>query len=380
MTVFPTGKLWIERLRMRKFLAEKDFILQLIRLGIGHDSPEGLSIPEQVNWKSIKSFSRKHGLAAIISDGIDILVENNPESMPPESFMTWLAEEVLKHYDCRYEFYKRSLADLASFYQQHGFKMMVLKGYVCSLDWPVPSHRPCGDMDIWLFGKYKEADRVLEKEKGIKVDKSRHHHTVFSWRSYVVENHFDFLNLHHHKSNVELEKTLKELGQDDSHTLDIYGQKVYIPSTDLHALFLIRHASTHFAAREMSLRVLLDWGFFVKAHTHEIDWQWLESVIDRFGMNVIYRAFNAVCVEDFGFDASIFPAIQCDQDIRERVINEIVSPEFYEKEPKNLFLRLSFKIRRWRANRWKHEMCYKEGMRSALGFIVIGHLLKPKSI
>lgn len=67
--------------------------------------------------------------------------------------------------------------------------MMVLKGYACSLDWPKPVHRPCGDIDIWQFGKQKDADAALEAEKPVqvvqkgqefKVDSSHHHHTVLS--------------------------------------------------------------------------------------------------------------------------------------------------------------------------------------------------------
>lgn len=48
--------------------------------------------------------------------------------------------------------YLQAVASLAGFYNAHGYKMMVLKGYACSLNWPRPEHRPCGDIDIWLFG------------------------------------------------------------------------------------------------------------------------------------------------------------------------------------------------------------------------------------
>ena len=54
--------------------------------------------------------------------------------------------------------------------------MMVLKGYACSLDWPQPAHRSLGDMDIRLFGRSREADRILKQEKGIQADRSDHHY------------------------------------------------------------------------------------------------------------------------------------------------------------------------------------------------------------
>lgn len=76
---------------------------------------------------------------------------------------------------------KRVLADLAGFYAAHGIDLMLLKGYGMSLNYPIPNHRPCGDLDIWLYGRQKEADALLHKERDIAIDKDKHHHTVFVW-------------------------------------------------------------------------------------------------------------------------------------------------------------------------------------------------------
>lgn len=77
--------------------------------------------------------------------------------------------EVMQNYEVRYQEYEKAISSLAGFYNQHGFKMMVLKGYACSLDWPNPKHRPCGDIDIWQFGKQAEADRLITRELGVKI-------------------------------------------------------------------------------------------------------------------------------------------------------------------------------------------------------------------
>lgn len=146
--------------------------------------------------------------------------------------------------------------------------MMVLKGYACSLDWPKPNHRPCGDIDIWQFGDYKEADAILSSEKGIKIDDLHEHHTIFNWRDFTVENHYDFIDVQHRKSSPVLEMILKELGKDVTHYVELNDtstgtiSKVYLPSPNLHALFLLRHCMEHFASTELTLRQLLDWAFF----------------------------------------------------------------------------------------------------------------------
>lgn len=39
--------------------------------------------------------------------------------------------------------------------------MMVLKGYGLGKNYPAPNHRPCGDIDIWNFGRQEEVDALI---------------------------------------------------------------------------------------------------------------------------------------------------------------------------------------------------------------------------
>lgn len=352
----------------------KDSFLAYVRMGIGHDSYPNSTID---SWNQIKALADAQGLSAILVDGIERLLEDR---RPPKMVLLQWIGEVLQNYETRYKQYQDAISSLAAFYNQHGFKMMVLKGYGLGLNYPKPNHRPCGDIDIWLFGQQKEADALLAKECGIDIDNEHHHHTVFEWKGFSVENHYDFLNVHHHKSNVEMEKILKDLGQDDSHYVEIGGNKVYLPSANLHALFMLRHAMSNFASTGFNLRQLLDWGFFAEKHRTEIDWKWLEKQLEYFGMKKLYDIFNAICVGDLGFDVDIFPKVQFDPMLKDRVLNDILSPEFNEKEKGGFFSRAIFKYRRWKANAWKHELCFSESLWSAFWSGVKSHILKPSSI
>ena len=363
---------------MRQTNIIEDF-LTLVRLGIGTRSTEylGNQSSGDVDWDSIEALAARHGLSAIMIDGVEKLPE---QKKPPKAVLLQWIGDTFQSYEHRYEAYKKAIAKLAGFYNSHGYKMMVLKGYACSLDWPKPEHRPCGDIDIWLFGQQKEADEALTKGKEIEIDSSHHHHTVFYWRDFMVENHYDFINVHHHKSNAEVERVLKELAQDDSHSVEVCGEKVYLPSANLHALFLLKHMMIHFAAEGVSLRQLLDWGFFMQAHHTEMDWPWYFEKLEQFGMTTMFNIFNAICVEDLGFDAAVFHQVQFNPFMKDRVLNEILSPEFGDELPNSLIPRLLFKYHRWRGSAWKHELCYKESMWSAFWSGVWNHLLKPSSI
>ena len=365
--------------------SSKEFFLSLVRLGISHAA----SIPFGADWRVVEALATKQRLSAIVLDGIGRLPDN---CRPPRALLLQWIGEVDYNYERYYVAYKDAIRSLAGFYNQHGYKMMVLKGYACSLDWPKPNHRPCGDIDIWLFGKQKEADAALEEwfrslsgstcspsVQEFKIDSSHHHHTVFDCKGFTVENHYDFINVHHHRSHVKLEKICKELGQDDSHYVDVDGERVYLPSPNLHALFLLKHAALHFASAGLNFRQVMDWAFFVEKHGKEVDWEWLLPVIEEHGMTPFLNIINAICVEDLGFDVRLFPTVQYEPSLKKRVVDDIFVSE-YEDEPGNVFLRQIYRFRRWKGNAWKHKLCFKESMWSAFWSGVWGHLLKPKTI
>lgn len=352
-----------------------EHFLRLIRLGIGSDAIYNIS--GTIDWAAVDALAQEQGLSAIIIDAIDHLSERvRPTKV---QLLQWIGT-TLHDYEYRYESYLRAIAGLAGFYNSYGLQMMVLKGFACSLDWPRPEHRPCGDIDIWLFGNQKEADHLIRNEKGIAVDTSEHHHTVFSWLDFTVENHYDFVNVHDYSSSQKLELLFKQLGKDDSHYTILKGEKVYLPSPNLHALFLMRHMVSHFASVSITLRQVLDWAFFVKAHHDNLDWDWLTSVLKKYHMFDFYSCINGICVENLGFDVNIFPSVQFNPSMKERVLLDIINPEYDVKEPKQLLKRIRYKYNRWKGNWWKQELCYGESR--CEGFLkgVWYHLLKPSSI
>lgn len=353
--------------------------LQVVRLGIG--TSNDAKVPDDVDWVQLKALADVQGLSAVVLDGLNQVLKSNPQF----SFfnvrlkLSWIGE-VVQNYEQRYSQYENVIGSLAGWYNAHGYKMMVLKGYACSIDWPKPEHRPCGDIDIWLFGRQKEADGLLTSDMGINVDNSHHHHTVFNWQSFTVENHYDFINVYHHRSHVRLEKVLKELGVDDSLYLEIDGTRIYLPSPNLHALFLLKHAALHFVGTELTFRQILDWAFFVEKHGNDVDWKWLVGVLEEYGMKPFFNIINAVCVEDLGFDQSIFPTISFNPMLKERVLGDILLYRYQEDNKTNIIRRQVNRLRGWKSNEWKHELCYKESMWSAFWSGVWGHLLKPASI
>lgn len=362
-------------------------------MGIGKDAT--IQLPDRINWDEVEALAERQGMLGIVYDGVLRHTDFTDSTVffPLTVKLRWMGK-VMQGYEQQYALYRKAMADLGGWFHTRGYRMMLLKGLACGVDWPRPEHRPYGDIDIYLFGKQKEADEALRQAQGpgFKVDTSHHHHTVFQWQGFTVENHYDFLNVHHHKSNVELEAILKSLAHTDNtcfrHTDSTDNTDICLPSANFNALYLLRHAMSHFASTGMNLRQLLDWAFFVEKHGEEVDWEWLQGVLKKYGMLKMFDVMNVICVEDLGFNLVESLGFSVESQLKSvefiklkgRVLSDILEPEINEKSPRHVWKRVPFKYRRWKANAWKHELCFNDSMSSAFWSGVKNHLMKPASI
>ena len=334
------------------------------------------------DYPALYRMAARQGVAAMAWDGLQRLISEGMislEQLPDRATkLQWaLATEQTAE---KYEKQRKVIMTLAGIYAEAGIKMMILKGFGLSLYYPVPEHRACSDIDVWLFGEQQRADDILRERLGIVIDEDKHHHTVFHLGGVMVENHYDFLNIHAHLSNRDIERRLRAEAEHPE-AIDIGGHTVYRPNANCHALFLLRHAAAHFAAVEIVLRHIIDWGLFVKNNHAAIDWRWLREVAREHNMERFLDAMNSLAADICGLDIGIMPNTVRRPELERRILNDILEPEFSESMPKRGAIAIVwYKCRRWWANRWKHRLVYREGLISTFFMQLRSHLLKPKSI
>lgn len=350
-----------------------DCLFELLCYGLGKS--DECKIPDGVNWSEVYNLALMQGVEGIALDGIDRCYNQSKNlGIDFQTKMEWIGD--VQQMESLYDHHKNVIVKLAKFYQKHGIKMMLMKGIGLSFDYPVPNHRPCGDIDIYLYGDLEKGDKLIHENFGIEINNDEHKHTIFEIEGVTVENHYDFANYHKHRSSKNLDEWLKNNCHTDS--TDI-GENVYLPSASFNAIFLIRHAASHFAAEQITLRHLLDWAFFIEKHHEEVDWDWQWKVCLEQNMHQFLLAINDICVQYLDFDASLFRT-GGDAELTKRVLDEILQPEFQEENPKGMFPYVMSRVRRWWANRWKHKIVYPVGMVATFLSQVSAHLMKPGTL
>ena len=360
-------------------------LLALVRIAVNGECEVAAEDFAGVDWIEVLSLSVRQSVVGLAFDALQRL----PEDCRPkrETFLKLCGYVAL--IEGAYSRHKKIIFSLADFYAANGFRMMLLKGYGLSLDWPVPEHRPTGDIDVFLgscdsngvpsFGVrpvWQEADKVLEQKLGIRADNGHHHHSVFAYKGTTVENHYDFINRYARRSSRSFERLLKSLAS-EGYRVHPSCLNLYLPSDDFNALFLLKHCASHFEATQMTLRQTLDWLLFVKGHHGSIDWERLYSYLRKYGLEGFADVLSAIGVDYLGMPADVFYSVEQDKSLVARVLSDILSPEFKERENGTFASGLWVKPRRFWRNRWKRKLCSNDSLLSTFLWSTFAKLLKP---
>ena len=339
-------------------------LFALLRLALHGQQPDEVMLAS-VDWGKLLELSGRQGVLSIIYDGVKLLPK---ELQPPKNILLRFVVNVDRD-EKNYHHIVKTTSKLVAFYARHGIKMLLFKGLSVSQYYPEPSHRPFGDIDIWLFGKGVEADELVRQEFGVDVEVDMFdHHATFVLDGILVENHIDFIDTYLHKSTRRIDEVLHEFARQSSRTFRCADVDVIEPSSSFNALFLIYHAAKHFArtSENIGVRQLLDWAYFLKNNHQDVEWSSIYELYEDAGCHRFTDVVNAIIVSRLGFDKSIVPNMVREEELEERVLTEmLLRNDPSNVEPNGFWSGFVFKCRRFWRNRWKHKIVFDESM---LGF------------
>lgn len=378
--------------------SNEKLLLNLIKIALGKSTK--CTLPNTLEWNILFDMSMKQCVPSVVLDGLNKSLASEPcqdnKGIGKMDKLKWLS--MVLNMERQYTKHESIIAELAAFYQKAGYQMMLLKGYGLSKYWPNPNHRPTGDIDIYLMfmnseGKeksqpaWKYADKLMTEKFGIQVDNSHHHHSVFTYKGIMVENHYDFVNVHSHRSNRLIENEFKTLALkgNEEFTFD-NGAKLLFPSPLLNCLFVARHNAIHFAAEHLNLRQLLDRALFVEKRHKDIDWNYFWTIVKKMGMEkfVLCMAFTAIRQLTFEKDIFHIPDEyihfqKCEHDLIDKVLDNILHPTDEANDGKGIAYVIN-RYKLWKSNLWKHKIVYSDSVVSTFCAQIKSHLMKPATI
>jgi hypothetical protein len=320
------------------------YFIRLVRSGAGlgaapvSDTADTAVTPG--SWERIYRMAADHGLSAVVWDGICRLPA--AQQPPRETRIRWaLSAEKLEE---RYRHQQQTASKLAARFSEEGLRMLLLKGLGLSRDYPIPEHRECGDIDIYLYGQSDKGDRVLH-EIGAHLYFDVPKHSEYIWDGVLIENHRTILNVRRNRTERELNALLvRLLEKDGTHGL---APGIQTPPATFNAIFLIRHAAVHFQKEGIVLRHLCDWACFLTRHWDEIDHALFRTAMEDYRMDRFADLMTAAAVEYLGAEV---PGPECEAGMLGRFMEEVLTLSPMPDKPlPRLFRKLSGPYR----NRWR---------------------------
>lgn len=333
-------------------------ILDLLSVALGNRKE--ITLPANTDWQEVYAFAKIQDVYGVCLDAINILPPNQRPNK--KNLIHWIGSVLSM--ERVYDKYIAAIESFSEFCQSHNVPMLLMKGYGCSLNYPKPNRRPCGDIDIYL-GKNKGNIEKLILAKGIQIDYSNDHHAVFSYQGFRVESHDTVMDAHSHKSNAYINELLEKLAI-ETFRYNPNKTGLILPSATFNSIHLLRHMASDFAEVRISLRHVLDWATFIAAN--DVDWNFIHEVARKSNMDKFLDAINAICVHYLGYSQERFPIVYNDDKLELRVLNEILTCTDAVDMPKrniNLLGKIKYGIcktkRLWR-NRWKYAIVYDESL------------------
>jgi len=272
--------------------------------------------PEKVDWKEVVRLSYEHKVSALAVDGLEASGYDPYEGLDDQQtkelkavLVPWIKD--VENTEWSYCYYVEVLKTLCQIFIDNGLTPIILKGYGLSLNYPRPSHRGAGDIDLFLVDgdgrpAAEEGDRVVETVLGIKpkADPSSHH-SHYEFKGISVENHYELSEW------ILGSKLVREFLKETKEMLcatkcnNTYGLNV--PDATFNAIFLMWHLRKHFMHGEIKYRQLCDWALFVQKNHKEIDWQKVNTVWTKCKMSPFVDAISYTVGEVLGVDQKKFP-------------------------------------------------------------------------
>ena len=338
------------------------------------------------DWQTLFEHSALQGVMVLTFYGAMRL----PQALqPPHALkMRWIAsvESVEKRYGQLLE----TANDIADFFKENHIRMLLFKGLALSKFYPVPGSREFGDLDIFLFGKAKEGNALLNRITG-KSALSAKKHDSHTYRGIVIENHHSFLNhglesilLHSETLEKRLLGILANAGISGEPACPAYGQSganLLFPPPDFDVLFVTLHILANIPVR-MVLRYFCDLTVLFTAYKGIVDFSFYRNTLSEAGLIKPVNAIISLSVRYLGLNPAYAPPYESDKVLEDRLWNELLNPAVTPPplEKRNIYTICKHKIRLFRSNRWKYELIYPGNFRKRIRYSVLFHCLHPTSI
>lgn len=281
-------------------------IIALIKAGLSGEAPPLELFEGAVDWEAIYKTAFSQTIVCVVTDGISLL----PDSLKPqiEVLELYLADTLAT--EIRNDQMDRFLVSLMDSLEKEGFRPVVLKGQCLALNYPEPSHRQSGDIDLLVPpSAYRQLrDYLVSKASQVDGEFPEILHQGMIFNNIEVEVHGAVSSMFSFSLDRKLAAEVEDLfAKDDFREVPVRAGKVRAPGDNFNAIYVMLHILRHYFTGGVGLRQISDWAMFLHANRDSIDREALGAKLRDLGLMRAWKTFGAFVVEYVGIPADSVP-------------------------------------------------------------------------
>ncbi|MFI3293622.1 MAG: nucleotidyltransferase family protein [Rikenellaceae bacterium] len=279
----------------------REQLLELTRCALWGGDPDVALFEEGVNWVEVLRLAKEQTLLGLISTAIERL----PLLLCPSRSDTLRLHQMVSLNRTYRGHQVEVLAKLVELVERAGVKRAVLlKGLGVGLNYPDPSLRQCGDIDLYVGeGHYFRVWDFVCRELGIEKEESHSdHHFEFEFMGISIEIHRyptapDSVAF---RSREFMAWCVEQLEGDELREVSIDGVWVYLPPYNFDFIFIFYHTWRHFLMGGVGLRQVCDWACYVSAFADRVDRSEIKRLVALFRLERPISLFATIAVRALG--------------------------------------------------------------------------------
>lgn len=204
------------------------------------------------------------------------------------------------------------LAKLLELVKRAGVERPVLlKGLGVGLNYPDPTLRQNGDIDLYVGEKYFEQVRAfISSELGLTASKpdADHHFSIkFMETNIEIHKYATYPDSIPYRSSEFIEWVKRELEGDKLREVSIEGVQVYLPPHNFDFIFIFFHTWRHFLMGGVGFRQFCDWICYINTFSDKFEQQELKEIVSKYRLGKVISLFATIAVKDLGLSVDKFP-------------------------------------------------------------------------
>ena len=287
-----------------------------------------------IDWPAIYRISREQTVVGLIADAIGTLPA---EMMPPKAIAQRFAIDKLS-IERSHQQLNTALNTIVQFLNAQGIPHVLLKGQGVAQNYPNPTSRTCGDIDLYV-GKqyYKQACNLIIKDFQGRLIAECTHNMEISLKGITIEiHHIADMMVNPRKDKQFQEWTKRQLDANFTttsipaeenrttpfNTWNNNGVQINRPPVLFDAVFIMTHMLRHMFYEGVGLRQLCDWTMHLH-HNHEtINAQQLQTILNELDLTKAWTVFATTAYSILGLPSEEIPLnqIESSKDHSERVL------------------------------------------------------------